>query len=262
MVRLGQRDLAVLSSLGQLRLLTTIQLQRLHMADGAPATQARRARSLLRRLTELGVVVRLERRVGGIRAGSAGQVYGLSGLGQAVLGVGGPLGRRRRTVWTTKPAFADHVLAVSELYVRLVEITRATTGDAELLAFEGEPACWRRLAGTGGQSIRLKPDAFVALGLGELEQRAFIELDLGTESLPTIAIKCQRYLAYYRSGQEQHDHGVFPRVWWLVPNERRLDGIARAVARVARSAQALFTVALISDAPVLLTRLPDGGGPA
>src|SRR5918997_1708850 len=112
---------------------------------------------------------------GGIRAGSEGHLYGLSGLGQAVLGVSGPLGRRRRSMWETKPWFQDHTLAISELYVRLVEINR--DGTAELLAFDAEPTCWRRFTGIGGQRVVLKPDASVCLGLGEFEQRAFIELD-------------------------------------------------------------------------------------
>ena len=70
--RLGERDLAVLASLATLRLLTGKQLQRLHVTDGSPLTRARRARALLQRLTELRLVVRLDRRIGGIRARSDG----------------------------------------------------------------------------------------------------------------------------------------------------------------------------------------------
>ena len=252
--QLGERDLAMLASLDRLRLLTGKQVQRLHVTDGSPLTQARRARALLQRLTELRLVVRLDRRIGGIRAGSEGHLYGLSGLGQAVLGVGGPLGRRRRSVWETKPWFQDHTLAISELYVRLVEISRE--GTAELLAFDAEPACWRCFTGIGGQRVVLKPDASVRLGTGEYEQRAFIELDLDSEHLPTIDRKCQRYLAYFRSGTEQREHGMFPRVWWLVPTLARAEGIASVIARLADSAHHLFRVALSEEAPELLTTPP------
>lgn len=167
--RLGERDLAVLGSLAQLRLLTGSQIQRLHIADGSATTRARRTRAVLQRLTDLSVVVRLARRIGGIRAGSEGTVYGLTGLGQAVLGIDGVHGGRRRTVWTTKPAFQDLVLAIGNLCVRLTELSRENA--VELLAFDAEPACWRRFPGSGGQPITLKPDAYVCLGIGEFEHR-------------------------------------------------------------------------------------------
>src|SRR5690348_806582 len=73
--KLSQRDLEVLATLGRLRLLTGGQIQRLHMADGSSTTQARRSRAMLQRLTELRLVVRLERRIGGVRSGSSGFVY-------------------------------------------------------------------------------------------------------------------------------------------------------------------------------------------
>jgi len=63
------------------------QIQRLHLPGGSPVTRARRTRALLQRLTELGVVVRLERTVGGVQPGSSAQVFGLSGRGLAVLNV-------------------------------------------------------------------------------------------------------------------------------------------------------------------------------
>ncbi len=125
-----------------------------------------------------------------------------------------------------------------------------------LLGFDAEPGCWRRFSGIGGQGVVLKPDAYLCLGLGDYEQRAFIEQDQDTESLPTIRAKCQRYLAYWQTGQEQHDHGVFPRVWWLVPSEPRLAGIAGVIRRLADEAQALFTVVLSREAAQLLTQPP------
>ncbi|MGH8542069.1 MAG: replication-relaxation family protein [Gammaproteobacteria bacterium] len=252
--QLGERDLAVLDSLAKLRLLTGKQIQRLHIADGSPLTRARRTRSTLQRLTALRLVTRLERRIGGIHAGSEGAVYGLTGLGQAVLAIDGSDGRRHRTVWATKPAFQDHVLAIGELCVRLSELSRDNT--LELMAFDTEPACWRRFPGSGGQPITLKPDAYVRLGIGDFEHRAFIELDLSTESLPTVQRKCQRHVAYWQSGLEQQRYGVFPKVWWLVPSPHRRDGIASVIGKLAHSAQALFTVALHHEAPYLLTQPP------
>jgi protein involved in plasmid replication-relaxation len=251
---LGKLDVAVLSSLDQLRLLATDHLQRLHMATGSLATRSRRTRALLRRLTDLGLVARLPREIGGRQAGSGKGTFCLTRLGQAML-VSPGVATRRRMVWQTKPYFQDHMLAVAELYVGLVEACRAR--HADLIGFRAEPSCWRRFSGLGGETVVLKPDAAVRVGIGDYELANFVEVDLGTESLPTIKRKCLAYAAYWRSGLDQQRHGLFPRVLWLVPNEHRADGIASVVQHLADDARDIFTVALLKDGPDLLTRLPD-----
>lgn len=255
--QLAARDLAVLGSLYQLRLLTTSQVQRLYVFDGTPAGRTRRAQTILKRLHKFNLVVRLSRVVGGLRAGSSGFVYGLSGLGQAVLDVQNAHTRRRRRVWETKPYFQDHMLAVAELYVRLMEVERS--GSADLLAFHAEPACWRHFTGSGGELVIVKPDAYARVGVGDLERSAFIEVDLATETLPTILQKCLRYVGYWRSGVEQQRYGVFPLVVWLVPSQQRLDRIRGAIGRLAVEAQDLFVVAEADDGAGLLTAPADGG---
>lgn len=255
--RLGNRDLETLESLGKLRLATGDQLQRLHVADGSTATRARRARALLQRLADMKLVVRLGRRVGGVRAGSSGYVYGLSGHGQAVLAIDGPMGGRRRRVWETSPSFQDHVLDVAEVYVRLVEAER--TGNAELLAFDTEPAAWRTFPGIGGQAVTLKPDAYARLVVGEFEHSTFIEVDRGTESVPTLIRKMGVYVAYWRSGIEQAEHEVFPRVLWLANSNRSVLGITRALRQVPADAQHLFHATFLDGAVPVLTAAARGG---
>lgn len=256
--RLGERDLAILESLQELRLMSGAQLRRLHFPDGQQTTQARKTRAVLKRLAELRLIVRSSRRVGGIRAGSEGHVIGLSGLGQAVLTLGTGTPRRHRRVTDTKPAFQAHALAVSELAVALYEHQRA--GDCAIDKLRAEPGCWRWFTGLGGQRRVLKPDLFVRLDVGEFEQSAFIELDQATESLPTIARKLGVYVDYWRSGQEQHEHGVFPKVWWVVPDAARLKAITRAVQRAPGEARDLFAVVLGHDAAEALTQPPGVGG--
>jgi hypothetical protein len=160
----------------------------------------------------------------------------------------------------TKLAFQSHVLAVSELAINLTE--RARTGACQLEEFRAEPGCWRWFPGLAGGRQVLKPDAYVRLGIGEFELTAFIEQDMDTESLPTIARKLAVYIDYWRSGTEQHKHGVFPRVWWLVPDITRLRGIGAAIQTVPADARDLFTVALTNQAATLLTRLPSPEGGA
>jgi hypothetical protein len=258
--KLSDRDMAILSTLSKLRLLTGGQLRRLFFAVGDPVTQARKARAAIKRLCELGVITRLARRIGGMHSGSDGQVITLTGLGHAVLAHGADAPVRARSIIDRKPAFQDHLLAVNELDVQLHERSRG--GAVELLDFQSEPACWRGFPGIGGQLVTLKPDAFVRLGNGEYEVSAFIEQDQDTESLTTIARKLDVYLAYYRSGQEQHEHGVFPLVWWLVPSTKRLAGIAKVIQRLPDEAHALFQVALHDEAVNRLITLPVSRGDA
>ena len=260
--QLTQRELAVLESLDTLRLLTTSHVQRLHLVDGPGGSNLRRTQYLLKRLHHLKLVVRLPRVVGGRQAGSAGVVYGLSGLGSSVLSAPDASPRPRRRVWDSRPYFQDHMLAASGLYVALTERHRALP-DVELLGFNSEPACWRWFTGTGGELVVLKPDAAVQVGARDLILSTFVEVDLGTETLPTIQKKCERYIAYWRSGVEQQrtkmaddEAGVFPLVVWLVPDAHRRANITRVLGRLASDTAGLFTVALLEEGPSVLTTIP------
>lgn len=251
------RGVHILQSLSLLRLMTGAQIQRLHFYEGSPATQGRRARAAIQQLAERRLIVRLDRRVGGIRAGSSGYVLGLSGHGQALLEVEGPLGGRRRRVWETSPSFRDHVLAVSDTYVSLTEGERR--GELELLEFQAEPPCWRDYPDRSGRTLTLKPDAFARLGVGDFERSAFIELDRGTESPATLTRKCQAYIAYFRTGLEQRNHGVFPSVLWLGTNARSVGRITDVVHRLPAEVRHLFQVAPHDGAIRILTDTAEAG---
>ncbi len=225
------------------------------MTDGSVATRARRMRSVLQRLTRDQVVARLDRHIGGIRAGSDGTVYRLTGRGISVLNrIDGT--ERRRISNEPGERYVRHVLAVSEQYVRLTEQTRNTTD--ELLAFDAEPACWRSYAAPHGGIATLRPDAFARTASGDYEHASFIEVDLSTESLTTVGSKCRSYIAYRHSGQEQRLLGTFPRVVWVVPNIRRAKGISQVIARLPDDARELFTVGTSEQATTVLLGQPPG----
>jgi hypothetical protein len=101
--------------------------------------------------------------------------------------------------------------------------------------------------------VTLKPDALVSAGVGDVERTSFVEVDLATESLPTIGRKCAAFVAYWRTGLEQQRHGVFPAVVWLTTNTRRAAQISGVVRRLPAEAQALFRVALLAEAVTALT---------
>lgn len=252
---LSDRDLAVLGSLAKLRVLSGRQIQRLHIPDGSRLTRLRRTQALLRRLHSHGLVIRMQGMVGGVRAGSSGYLYGLTGRGQSVLGVQGPYGKRRRRMWETKPYFQDHLLSIAEVFVHLEEAGRSQTLD--VLDFQPEPQAWRRFSGIGGAHLILKPDAFVHIATARLEHLVFLEVDLDTESATTIYAKCLRYVAYWRSGVEQQRLGVFPRVIWLVPDEERRSEVIGIIGKLVLDAQQLFRVGLLPDVPHMSEAIKD-----
>ena len=103
-----------------------------------------------------------------------------------------------------------------------------------------------------GSPVVLRPDLFLAVGVGDMEHRSFIEVDRGSESIPVVIRKCQLFDAYYRSGKEQAAHGVFPKVCWIVPDERRADRIERAIKKDRRMTDQLFAVTTYLKAVELL----------
>jgi hypothetical protein len=248
--QLSARDEAVLCSLASLRLMTTRQIERLHFREGSALTQARRCRATMERLHDLDLAHRLDRRVGGIRAGSASFLYSLSSRGRRLLDLDGPAGGRRRRPAEPSTAFQDHVLAVADFCVQLHEAER--TGAFELVRFQAEPMCWRAYVGVGGERFVLKPDAYTALADGDFETLSFVEVDRGTEGRTTIRRKGEAYLRYAVSGTEQSRSSVFPRVVFLVPDERRAEFVRQALRPIRRSSE-LFVVGLASDTVSVLS---------
>lgn len=250
--RLSTRDMAILRHVGELRLMSARQLEAIHFPevehDNAEAAMRARQR-VVARLTRDGLLMALDRRIGGVRAGSAGLVLGLGPLGQRVLSLDGP----RRRAHEPGLRFVDHTLAISQLVVD-VQVS-ARQGALELLACQAEPTCWREFGGIGGRRV-LRPDAFLSLGVGEYELRWFIEVDRASESLPVVVRKCRLYGDYYRAGVEQaRGGGVFPRVCWVVPDEVRAERLRRAIAQDRQLPAGLFVVTTSEQALVALGSL-------
>lgn len=239
--QLSQRDLDVLRSIKQFRLIQIHQLQRLHFGGHASeASGARVARRVLKRLHGLDLVHRLDRRIGGIRAGSAGHIYALSPNGHRLLGTST---RKRRS----EPAlgFVTHTCAIAELGSLVVKHSRNRR--FVLLELQTEPECWRA-------DQRVKPDLHLVVANRRTELSWFVELDCGTESSRTIERKCQTYDDYRASGAEQRINTVFPKVLWVAPDEHRAGHIRSAANQVNAR---LFDVVTFDRA---LDHLTDFGG--
>jgi len=232
--QLGERDEKILRDLARVRLLSGHQLDRLHFAALTPPHRARSR--VLKRLVAWRAVTTLSRRVGGVRAGSAGLIYTLDVAGQRALQLldrsdHGPA----RRPWTPGQMFTAHSLAVSELYVALREAERR--GELELLDLRAEPACWQRTTTLG----TLKPDAYVLVAHGEMEDAWWVEVDRSTESRATLRRKLELYLLAAQTGQVGPS-GVLPRVLVTVPDEARLMQVRETVAAMP-AAEKLISVA-------------------
>jgi Replication-relaxation len=232
--QLGDHDRQLLDILQCVHLASGWQLQVLLWGEGPSA--ARQARRQLRQLTDLRVLVRLERRPGGVRGGSLGFAYALDVTGQAIVGID----QRRRRPRLPSLSFVAHGLAVTDCYVQLQVL--AAAGRIELLAFETEPAAWRRYHAAGGIRRLLKPDVFVITGSAEWEDRWFLEIDRSTESPSRLRTKAEVYISYWLSGREQADVEVFPRVVWVVPDETRKAKIVDVLAALPPEHWRLFGV--------------------
>lgn len=240
--QLSDRDLSVVRELAALRFGRGSQLTRLCFAGSDHAANTRAARRTLRRMAQLAVIERLPREIGGRRTGSKSFVYHLAPAGQRLSMERGWLSKSRpRRPSLPGRLFVHHALDVAELHARLAEAECA--GRVELLQRDAEPACWRKAAG-----FVLKPDSFIRLGVGDYELVFFIEVDRGTEGSGAIRRQLDRYVSYHRSGREQRKHGVFPKVLWLAPDNRRVEAIAEQVASLPSAAHELFATTTFDDA--------------
>jgi hypothetical protein len=241
--RLSDRDWAILQLLDQHRFATTSQLRRMFFRDHASQSAATRAcvRVLDRLLTQR-LVTRLERRIGGVRHGSASFVWCLDVVGDRLTRAED--GVRRRVREPSFP-FLLHTLAVTEVHVQLQEA--ASTGAFRLTTVRIETEAWRSYVTPQGAPSILKPDLMVTLSTNTYDDHWYLEIDLGSESLPVLLRKCAAYADYRQTGHAQAEHGVFPRVLWLLPTPARVGRLHAAIAADPRLPDRLFTCITAED---------------
>jgi hypothetical protein len=257
---LSERDRAIIETVGRLRLVGGDQARRLCFAGSDnPATGARLARRALARLVERGVLGRLERRVGGVRAGAAGHIYFAAAAGQRLIAYWQGEGlRRTRSPYEPTSGLARHTLAIAECYVKAVELTRASDTKLRVFETEAEAASWRSFTDLQGRPLTLKPDARLVLDLGGGETaHAWLEIDCSTEGRRALERKCRAYIAAYNAGVESE---VFPQVVWVVTTARRAELITEICASLPAETWKLFLVTTPDRLLDLLTgNLPEIG---
>jgi hypothetical protein len=240
-----ERDMEVLIFLSAGRLASGKQLVRRFFTED-PAHDPARVRAgnrALKRLADWRVIDPLPNRtVGGVRGGSSTLVYGVGVAGMKLLA---GRGLHQKRLGTPGERHVRHTLACVQIVVDLH--AAHARGELDLIEVQQEPACHRTFLGPLGGRPTLKPDLFARVGVGALEDRWFIECDLASEHPNTLLAKARRYIEYYRSGSEQRDHGVFPRVLWAASDERRVQQIEEVLRRLPAEAGRMFAVCLLVD---------------
>jgi hypothetical protein len=235
---LSTRDGRILQFVSRHRYATTGQLRRVFFTDHATQSAATRATvRVLDRLLMMRLLARLDRQVGGRTRGSAAYIWHLDAAGERLTRTPGT--PRRRFIDPALP-FVDHSLQITETVTQLHET--ATSGAFDLTRIEVEAEAWRTFAGPSGTLRILKPDLFVTISTTDYDDHWYLEIDRGTESLPVLLAKCRTYAAYRRTGAAQTEHGVFPRVLWVVPTQRRVARLHAAIAADPDLPDRLFRV--------------------
>ncbi len=240
---LPERDRLVLELVAAHRYLTTGQLEQfVFTTHSSSDSAARTARRVLARLERTGLLASLDRRIGGVRAGSSARVWQLTSGAARLLRDDG-VGFRRHD---PSPRFLGHCLAVADVNLLLRGLLHdvATAVDVEV-----EPASWRGFTGPGGERRSLQPDLAALIQTKEFDERWFLEVDLGTESLPTLLKKCGQYENYRASGVEQSEHGSFPLVWWILTSQQRADRLTATIRRTPRLTPALYRIVTFEGLP-------------
>lgn len=250
---LAPRDQEIVCEIAARRFVSGTQLRTLFFSDFEhQSTATRRAQATTARLVRLGLLGRLQRRVGGARSGSSGFIFEATAEGRGLAELLSPEGltsKRQRRSLEPGRSFVAHTLAITQVYVDLVSAERR--GEIQLVAEQPEPACWRAFTGPFGTPETLRPDLFTVVEIQGQQQWAFAEIDRGTEGSTALLRKCETYQRYWRSGTEQARHGLFPAVVWLVDRANRIDVLQRVFAQTARPE--LFRVGRIEDAVHLLS---------
>lgn len=245
--RLGPRDLIIIETVNRLRVVSGSQLERLHFYDLSSSARARIRRRVLARLVAWRVLMTLERRIGGVRAGSSGLVCSLDTAGQQLVRLDGEDERPTRRPDEPSVVLLDHRLGIAELYVSLVEVARVD--GFEVAEFTAEPACWWP-NGYGGW---LKPDAYLRLSNLEYTDSWWLEQDQGTEHLPVIRRKLTTYLDFAARGLGPGN--IMPRVLVSVPSEKRAEAVRNVIRQLPEPATQLLHTTTHSLAPKYLLRV-------
>ena len=179
-----------------------------------------RANTRLLKLTRAGLLKRFF--VGTIGAGRKA-IYSLAPSAASLVDSPLRLVRQPRGTTVFGEQFVGHQLALNQ-----VDLAFARHQRPSLV----ETFRWRTVLKSVSSSLRLIPDAYTEWTAAQSGRAAFIEVDLGTETLKRWREKVRMYLQFATSGElaSTFGHQRF-RVLVITNSERRLNNIRRTVLR-------------------------------
>jgi hypothetical protein len=205
--------------LEELTVMRVVDREQAKVVAGFGSTTRVNARLL--RLTQADL---LRRFFVGTTAGGAKALYALSlkGARAVCVPLRGP--QRRRDEAIIADFFVEHQLAVNEVYCRL-KFRALPPGIVFRL--------WLAFSEPITQGLKLIPDGYVELETPVGTIGAFLEVDLGTESLTVWKEKVRQYLQFAVSGEFKRRFGEQRfRLLVVAHSERRLQSIRQTVATI------------------------------
>lgn len=245
LIPLDQRLIDTLATVGYA---TTHQLEQLALPQTSPHARARRVRRRVQHLRLLRVVYTLERHIGGIGGGSPQSIHTLDRAGLQL--TASTTRQRIRPARERGRAHVHHAVDVTGHLVDLQAFAEGRRG-LRVVGWLGEPAChlpYREL----GRLAWLAPDALVTVHTQAEQITSMLEVDRGTESLPTLLHKADRYLTYATTHREA------PQVVWSLHTTQRAHRLAEALhdrrrpRQATRLADQLFVITTSSHAAAAL----------
>jgi hypothetical protein len=256
LLNLAPQDNAVLARLMEHRYLQTLQLSRFEFSD-RPTNLAslRAAHRVLKRLRQHGLVVMLERTIGGPSRGSTAATWTLTNTGVRLAAIAAGEAVPRRRLSDPSLIFLRHELAVADLHLALDE--SSSTSGAMITSLQVEPESWRRYLGPLGSITTLKPDLAAAIETTRYDSSYFFEVDRATEPPQRIVAKCLQYQEYYRA--RSTTDGVLPLIVWVVPTDERRQQLFRHLTVARGIDRRLFRITLLPEIPALVNDNDDVG---
>lgn len=250
--RLSPRDWDVIQTVNRLRVVSGRQLDRTIFAElGSERSRTVTRSRVLARLVRDRVLVPVGRRIGGGGRGSTTAAFALDTAGVQLLTrrqlATGEQVRVRRPGPPSERTLR-HALAVSELYADLVE--QARLDGFTVATFKTEPGAWWPNS-LGGW---LKPDAYAVLERDGVRDHWWCEVDLATESLPTIRTKLQAYERFQQRGA-RGPAGVLPWLLITTTSPGRRNAIVRLVRQLPEAAQFVHVAASAEAAQLMYSIL-------
>lgn len=238
------RDLRFLRKLSMLRVVDREQAK---LVAGFHSTTRANARLLA--LTRAGLLRRCFLGSGGGRKA----LYILSAKGAQLAGVPCRGPRRRNDEMLTTDYFIQHQLTINDLYCSL----KHGTPPVPHVIFRRWLAFYRPLA----SGLSLIPDGYVEFSTPSGIDAAFIEVDLGHESLSIWKEKVRHYLQLAMSGEYTRQFGQERfRVLVVLNSARRLDSIRKTVAATTQKIFRFATLdAVVGDRIFSPVWLPPAG---